>query len=70
MIDQKLLDVQTVASQLNVNPRTINRMIERGDLPAFKVSGMYRVGEQDLEAYLEKNRTHKVVNNRRRQASA
>ena len=57
MIDQTLLDVQTVAKQLNINPRTVNRMIERGELSAFRVSGRYRIGEQDLEAYLERNRT-------------
>jgi excisionase family DNA binding protein len=57
VIEQALLAVQAVAKQLNVNARTVIRMIERGELPAFKISGMYRIGELDLEAYLERNRT-------------
>ena len=57
--DQVFLSVQEVAKRLNVNPRTVNRMIDRGELPAYKVSGMFRIDEKDLQAYLEANRTIK-----------
>jgi excisionase family DNA binding protein len=55
--DQVFLSTQEVAKRLNVNPRTVNRMIERGELPAYKVSGVLRIDEQELHTYLEKNRT-------------
>ena len=55
--EQVLLDVQTVAKMLNVAPRTINRMIERGELPAFKVAGMYRIDKKDIQSYLDAHRT-------------
>jgi excisionase family DNA binding protein len=55
--DQVFLSVQDVARRINVNPRTVNRMIERGELPAYRVSGVLRIDERDLQAYLEKNRT-------------
>ena len=55
--DQVFLSVQDVAKRINVNPRTVNRMIERGDLPAYRVSGVLRIDERDLQAYLERNRT-------------
>jgi excisionase family DNA binding protein len=54
--DQVFLSVQEVAKRLNVNPRTVNRMINAGELPAYKVSGVFRVDEQDLQEYLQKNR--------------
>lgn len=55
--DQVFLSVQEVAKRLNVNPRTVNRMVERGELPAYRISGVLRVDEQDLQEYLRKNRT-------------
>lgn len=55
--DQVFLSVQEVAKRLNVNPRTVNRMLERGELPAYRISGVLRVDEQDLQEYLRKNRT-------------
>jgi len=36
MEEEKLLDVQHVAARLDLNPRTIIRMVERGELRAFK----------------------------------
>lgn len=57
--DQVFLSVQEVAKRLNITPRTVNRMIERGELPAYKVSGLYRIDEKDLQAYLDANRTKK-----------
>jgi excisionase family DNA binding protein len=54
--DQVLLSIQDVAKRLNVNPRTVNRMISAGELPAYRVGGVLRIDEQDLQNYLQKNR--------------
>src|SRR6202035_2715424 len=55
MPEENLLDVQHVAERLDVNPRTVLRMVERGDLPAFKVSHRLRFRPVDLEKYLQSN---------------
>jgi excisionase family DNA binding protein len=52
MQEDKLLDVQSVADRLDVNPRTIHRMVERGELPAIKVAHRLRFRRSDLENYL------------------
>jgi excisionase family DNA binding protein len=39
------------AALLNVTERTVRRAISRGDLPASKSGGVYRVREQDIAAY-------------------
>ena len=48
-----LLNVQEVAKQLKLNPRTVIRMAERGDLAAVKVAGRWRFRESDVETYLQ-----------------
>jgi len=52
MQEDKLLDVQAVADRLDVNPRTVLRMVERGELPAIKVAHRLRFRRSDLENYL------------------
>src|SRR2546429_8958131 len=52
MQEDKLLDVQFVADHLDVNPRTVVRMVERGELPAIKVAHRLRFRRSDLENYL------------------
>jgi excisionase family DNA binding protein len=52
MQEDKLLDVQSVAARLDVNPRTVLRMVERGELPAIKVAHRLRFRRSDLENYL------------------
>ncbi len=52
MQEDKLLDVQSVADHLDVNPRTVLRMVERGELPAIKVAHRLRFRRSDLENYL------------------
>ena len=42
------LTVKQVAEMLSVNERTVYRMAQRGDLPAFKVAGTWRFLEQDI----------------------
>jgi excisionase family DNA binding protein len=53
MQEDELLDVQTVAARLNVNPRTVLRMVGREELPAIRVARRLRFRPSDLETYLE-----------------
>jgi excisionase family DNA binding protein len=53
--EDEMLDVQSVADLLHVNPRTVLRMVEREELPAIRVARRFRFRRSDLENYL---RTH------------
>ena len=50
--EDEMLDVQSVADLLHVNPRTVLRMVEREELPAIRVARRYRFRRSDLEQYL------------------
>lgn len=47
-----MLGVREVATRLGVHRNTVIRMIGRGDLPATKVGGTWKVTEAELEQYL------------------
>ena len=44
--------VDEVAAILKVNPRTVYRMLERGELRGFKVGTLWRVPQEALEAFM------------------
>jgi acetyl-CoA synthetase len=52
MTSPKVYTIEEVAELLKVNPRTINRMLERGELRGFKVGRLWRVSEEALQAYM------------------
>jgi len=41
-----------VAEVLKVNPRTVNRMLERGELRGVKAGRLWRMSQEALNAYL------------------
>lgn len=47
-----LLTVAEVASELRVSTMTVYRLINAGDLPAFRIGKNYRIKRADLDAYL------------------
>jgi len=49
----ELLDVQEVAARLRVNPRTVLRMADRGELHGIKVARRWRFRSSDLDTYLQ-----------------
>ncbi len=54
-----LLEVSQVAARLNVSARTVYRLIDSGDLPAFRVGAgrSLRVRESEFDAFKEKRET-------------
>ena len=48
----KFLTVEETADLLQVSRRTLQRMIHRKDLPAFKVGGQWRIHENALAKWL------------------
>jgi excisionase family DNA binding protein len=54
--------VRQVADYLNVNDRTVYRMAERGDLPAFKVGDAWRFRRQDIDAWIDRQQRERSGN--------
>ncbi len=44
------LTVSQCALRLGVNERTVRRMIDRGDLKAYRVASLIRITEEDFNA--------------------
>jgi excisionase family DNA binding protein len=47
------LGTTEAAERLGIVPRTLYRMIDEGEIPAYKMGRVIRVKESDLEAFLE-----------------
>jgi excisionase family DNA binding protein len=52
-----MLTTGAVARRLGVTSWTVRQLIERGELPALRVSKHYRVSEADLNAFIEAHKT-------------
>lgn len=50
------MTVQDVAAYLNVDPKTVYRMVNRGDLPGFKVGGIWRFQREDIDDWIAKQK--------------
>ncbi|MEK7309626.1 MAG: helix-turn-helix domain-containing protein [Planctomycetota bacterium] len=50
----KLLTIKEVAEYLAVSIDTVRRLIHKGQLPASKVGGQWRIDKDTLELYLKK----------------
>lgn len=48
------ITVQDVAEYLNIDPKTVYRMVNRGDLSGFKVGSSWRFKRDDLDAWIAK----------------
>ena len=46
--------VRQLAEYLSVNERTVYRMAERGELPAFKVGDAWRFRRHDIDAWIDR----------------
>ena len=50
------MTVRDVAALLNVDEKTIYRLVQKGDLPGFKVLGSWRFQKPDLESWIERKK--------------
>lgn len=50
------MTVQEVAEYLNVDPKTVYRLVNRGELPGFKVGGSWRFQKNDLDEWIAKQK--------------
>jgi excisionase family DNA binding protein len=52
MTTPRVYTIEEVAEVLKVHPRTVNRMLERGQLRGVKAGRLWRISQEALEAYL------------------
>lgn len=45
-----------LAEYLNVDPRTVRRMLNRGVIPSYKIEGARRIDAEDVDRYLAARR--------------
>ncbi len=57
-LDEPLLTAHDVAGLLGVKPSTVYELTRAGRLPAVKVGRAIRFLRADLEAWLDRQRTH------------
>lgn len=53
--DSDVLTVEEVAKELRVSAQTVRKIIEDGELKAFRVRGQWRIKREDLDRYIEQN---------------
>ena len=49
----RLLTLETAATILQVSKRTLLRMIQKKEVPAFKVGGQWRIRESQFKKWVE-----------------
>lgn len=47
------LGTTAAARYLGITPRTLYRLIDQGQVPAYALGRVYRVRQRDLDAYLD-----------------
>ena len=53
----KMLTVEMVAEQFNVSPRTVVRLIEKGQMQALRVGRQWRMDPAWVEEWMNRNKT-------------
>lgn len=64
MTEKSALAVRDVAELLNVAPKTVYRLAQKGELPGFKVAGSWRFMAGDIEAWIEARKAAPRVDRR------
>ncbi|MBP7216423.1 MAG: helix-turn-helix domain-containing protein [Candidatus Omnitrophica bacterium] len=59
MSDEKLLTVRDVSSVLGITEKEVLDLAEQGEIPAYKVGGVYlRFKRDQVEEYRKRNKLH------------
>jgi excisionase family DNA binding protein len=56
MMDETFLTTEEVLEYLQINLRTVYRLIKAGKIPAFRVGRQWRFRKNDIDAWLERQR--------------
>ena len=60
-IDRAYLTKDQAALLVQLNPKTIEREIQRGVIPAFRLANRIRIRRADLEAWIEASRVEPSI---------
>jgi len=52
MTEERIYTVREVAERLRVHPKTVRKLIARGELMSFKVLGEYRIKQGALDQFM------------------
>ena len=55
-LDDRLMAVKQVATYLNVNERTVLKLVSEGRIPAVKVGSQWRFRKEDVDQWLDSNK--------------
>jgi excisionase family DNA binding protein len=55
--EKKFMTLEDVAEMLGVNYQLIYRLVRAGELPAIRLGRVYRVTQEDLNTYLQNQKT-------------
>jgi len=58
MIDEACLTTEEAIEYLQVNLRTVYRLIKAGKIPAMRVGRQWRFRKSDIDTWLESQRTY------------
>src|ERR1044072_3612326 len=61
MIDETVLTTEEVLEYLQVNLRTVYRLIKAGKIPAVRVGRQWRFRKRDIDSWLESQRPSAVT---------
>ena len=50
--EPEIYTVEEVAAKLRVSPRSVYRLVERGEMRAIRVGGLYRIPRASFEAFM------------------
>ena len=53
---RRFLTLKEVAEYLSVDPKTVYRFIQSGQLPAAKIGGVYRIKVSDVDEFFERRK--------------
>lgn len=58
MASDEILTLKEVAKLLKVAEKTVYTMVRNKELPAFKVRGQWRFRHQDIDRWIDQQKTH------------
>lgn len=53
MAVEKPIGTKEVAGMLGITPKTVTRLAEKGEIPAFRVGETWKFHRSDIEQYIE-----------------
>jgi excisionase family DNA binding protein len=53
MAAENPIDAKEAAKMLSVTPRTVIRLVERGEIKGFKVGDVWRFYRKDIQQYID-----------------